>query len=141
MGKPAATDRRRLKSLNPSLTLDFMVGFAHRDDAERFWKELRERRSTFNLELHPEKTRLIEFGRFAADRRRRWAQGKPATFALLGCTPLDSNTRNGKCTVRRTTLAQRLRKQLPAVPDTLRRRRHGPIPPQGAWLNSVLLGP
>jgi group II intron reverse transcriptase/maturase len=119
---------------------DFIVGFEHRDDAERFWRELRDRMGQFNLELHPEKTRLIEFGRFAAERRQRRAQGKPATFDFLGFTHICSKTRNGKFTVRRKTIAQRLRKKLQAVKDTLRRRMHWPIPQQGAWLKSVLLG-
>lgn len=119
---------------------DFIMGFEHRDDAERCWRELQERFRKFNLELHPEKTRLIEFGRFAADRRRRRAQGKPATFDFLGFPHIGGKTRNGKFTVRRKTIAPRLRKKLQAVKDTLRRRMHWPIPQQGAWLKSVLLG-
>jgi hypothetical protein len=116
------------------------VGCEHRDDAEQFWRELQERLGKFNLERHPEKTRLIECGRLAVDRRRRRAPGQPVTFALLGFTPICSTTRKGKCTVRRKTSAQRLRKKLHAVKETLRRRRHWPIPQQGAWLQSVLLG-
>ena len=117
-----------------------IVGFEHRDDAERFWRALRERLGQFHRELHPEKTRLIEFGRFAVERRKRRAQGKPETFDFLGFTHISSKTRNGKFTVRRKTIAQRLRKKLQAVKDTLRRRMHWPIPQQGAWLKSVLLG-
>ena len=117
-----------------------IVGFEHRDDAERFWRELQERFGKFNLGLHPEKTRLIEFGRFAVERRKRRAQGKPETFDFLGFTHTCSKTRNGKCTVRRKTIAQRLRRKLQAVKETRRRRLHWPIPPQGAWLKSVLLG-
>ena len=119
---------------------DFIVGFEHRDDAERFWRELQERFGKFNLVLHPEKTRLIEFGRFAVERRKRRAQGKPETFDFLGFTHTCSKTRNGKFAVRRKTIAQRLRKKLQAVKETLRRRMHWPIPQQGAWLKSVLLG-
>ena len=119
---------------------DFLVGVAHRDDAERFWRALRDRMGQFNLELHPEKTRLIAFGRCAAERRQRRAQGKPATVDVLGLTHRCSQTRHGTCTVRRKTIAQRLRKKLQAVKDTRRRRLHWPIPPQGAWLQSVLLG-
>ena len=115
-----------------------LVGFEHRDDAERFWRALRERRGPVKLELHPEQTRLIECGRIAAERRQRRAQGKPATVDLLGCTPIGRTTRNGKCTVRRKTSAQRLRKKLRAVQDTRRRRLHWPVPQQGAWLKSVL---
>ena len=119
---------------------DFLVGFAHRDDAERFWRELQERFGKFNLVLHPEKTRRIECGRCAVERRKRRAQGKPETFAFLGFTPTCSKTRHGKFAVRRKTIAQRVRKQLQAVKETLRRRMPWPIPQQGAWLKSVLLG-
>jgi len=119
---------------------DCIVGFAHRDDAERFWRALRERMGQCNLELHPEKTRLIECGRFAVERRKRRAQGTPETFDFLGLTHIRSKTRNGKFTVRRKTIAQRRRKKLQAVNDTLRRRMHWPIPQQGAWRKSVLLG-
>jgi RNA-directed DNA polymerase len=139
-GKPAATDRPCLRSLSHAFTLDFIVGFEHRDDAERFWRELRQHMGQFNLELHPEKTRRIEFGRFAVERRKRRAQDKPETFDLLGFTHICSKTRHGKFTVRRKTMAQRLRKKLQTVHDTLRERRHWPIPQQGAWLKSVLLG-
>src|SRR5215471_19556903 len=93
-----------------------------------------------NLELHPEKTRLIEFGRYAAERRQRRVQGKPETFDFLGFTHMCSQTRNDKFTVRRQTMAQRLRKKLQAVKETLRRRMHWPIPQQGAWRKSVLVG-
>ena len=119
---------------------DFIVGFEHRDDAERFWGALRERFQQFNLELHPEKTRLIEFGRYAAERRQRRGQGKPETFDFLGFTHICSQTRRGKFTVRRKTVAKRLRKKLQEVKATLRQRMHWPIPQQGAWLRSVLLG-
>jgi group II intron reverse transcriptase/maturase len=119
---------------------DFIVGFAHRDAAERCWRERRERFQKFNLALHPEKTRLIEFGRYAADRRQRRGQGKPETFDFLGFTHICSQTRTGKFTVRRKTIAKRLRQKLQGVKDPLRQRMHWPIPQQGAWLRSVLLG-
>ncbi len=119
---------------------DFVAGFEHRGDAERFWTELRARFQQFNLELHPEKTRLIEFGRFAADRRQRRGQGKPETFDFLGLTHICSQTRKGKFTVRRKTIAKRLRTKLQEVKAALRRRLHEPIPQQGAWLGSVLRG-
>jgi len=117
---------------------DFLVGFAHRDAAARVGSARRARMSTCNLELHPEKTRLIEVGRFAADRRRRRAQGQPAPFPFLGLTPRGSPPRKGKWTVRRKTIAQRLRKKLHAIKET--RRLPWPIPQQGAWLQSVRLG-
>ncbi|HEX9871209.1 MAG TPA: reverse transcriptase domain-containing protein, partial [Candidatus Tectomicrobia bacterium] len=119
---------------------DCIVGFEHRDDAKRFWRELRERRGQFTLALHPETTRLIAFGRFAAERRQRRAQGNPATFDLLGLTPICSQTRNGKFTVRRKTMAQRLRQTRQAVKDTRRRPLPWPLPQQGAWLKRVRLG-
>jgi len=119
---------------------DFIVGFEHRDDAERFWRELQERFRKFNVELHPEQTRLIEFGRFAAERRKRRGQGKPGTCDFLGVTHMCSKTRQGKCTVRRKTIAKRLRQKLQEVKETLRMRMHWPISRQGAWLKSVLLG-
>ena len=119
---------------------DCIVGFEHRDDAERFWRELQERFGKFNLELHPEKTRLIACGRCAAERRQRRGQGKPETFDFLGFTHMCSKTRQGKLTVRRKTMAKRLRKKLQEVKETLRMRMHWPIPRQGAWLKSVLLG-
>jgi len=80
MGKPAETDRRHLKSLRHSFTLDLVVGFQHRTEAERFLKEFRERLAKFGLELHPDKTRLIEFGQFAARDRKAGGEGKPETF-------------------------------------------------------------
>ena len=119
---------------------DCIVGFAHRDDAERFWRALRARMGQFNLELHPEQTRLIAFGRFAVERRKRRAQGKPETFDFLGFTPIGGKTRNGKFTVRRKTIAPRRRTKWQAVKATLRRRRHWPSPQQGAWLKSGLWG-
>jgi hypothetical protein len=117
-----------------------IVGCAHRDDAERFWSARRDRMGQCNLELHPEKTRLIACGRFAVERRKRRAQGKPETFDCLGFPHICRKTRHGKFTVRRKTIVQRLRKKLQAVKETLRRRRPWPIAQQGAWLNSVLLG-
>jgi RNA-directed DNA polymerase len=117
------------------------VGFEHWDDAERFGRARRKRLGPCNLERHPEQTRLSALGRFAVERRKRRAQDKPETFDFLGFTPLWSQTRQGTCTVRRKTLAQRLRKQLQAVKDLRRQRLHWPIPQQGAWLQSVLLGP
>jgi hypothetical protein len=119
---------------------DCIVGCEPWDDAERFWRERRERLGQFNRELPSEKTRRIECGRCAAARRQRRAQGQPAAFDCLGCTHLCSTTRHGKCTVRRKTSARRLRQTRPAVKDTRRRRRHWPIPPPGAWLKRVRRG-
>jgi RNA-directed DNA polymerase len=140
MGKPAATDRLCLPSLSHSFTLDFIVGFQHQDDAEQFVSDLRERFHRVPLELHPDKTRLIECGRWASERRQRRGQGKPETFDFLGFTHMCGTTKQGKCTVRRSPIAKRLRKKLQEVKETLRVRMHWPIEKLGAWLKSVVVG-
>jgi RNA-directed DNA polymerase len=119
---------------------DFIVGFQHQDDAEQFVSDLRERFHRFHLELHPDKTRLIEFGRWASERRQRRGQGKPETFDFLGFTHMCGTTKQGKFTVRRSTIAKRLRKKLQEVKETLRVRMHWPIKKLGAWLKSVVVG-
>jgi group II intron reverse transcriptase/maturase len=119
---------------------DFIVGFEHRADAERFMGELRQRLATFHLELHPEKTRLLEFGRYAAERRQRGGNGKPETFNFLGFTHRCGETRDGRFTVVRQTIRERLRAKLHEVKAELRRRLHDPIPEVGAWLRSVVTG-
>jgi group II intron reverse transcriptase/maturase len=119
---------------------DFIVGFEHHHDAQRFLFELRERFARFGLELHPDKTRLIEFGRYAAERRRARGVGKPETFDFLGFTHICARTRTGRFWVRRITISKRMRAKLREVKDQLRRRRHQPIPQQGRWLASVVRG-
>jgi hypothetical protein len=119
---------------------DFVVGFQHRRDAERFLALLRERVGQFGLELHRDKTRLIEFGRFAAENRARRGAGKPETFDFLGFTHICAKTRNGRFTVLRHTMRKRLQSKLKAVKAELRRRWHQPIPAQGAYLRSVVGG-
>ena len=119
---------------------DASVGVEHRDDAERFWAERRNRVQPCHLARPPEKTRRIECGRCAAERRQRRGQGSPETFDLLGVTPRCSKTRTGKCTVRRQTIAKRLRQTLQDSKAALRERMHWPIPHQGAWRRRVLLG-
>ena len=119
---------------------DIIVGFQHRADAERFLAELRERFTKFSLELHPEKTRLLEFGPYAAEHRRRAGQGKPETFDFLGFTHICGKKRNGRFTVVRQTIRKRLQAKLGEVKAELRRRLHDPIPKVGAWLRSVILG-
>src|SRR6266700_4571859 len=119
---------------------DFIVGFQHRADAERFLHELRERFAKFGLELHPDKTRLIEFGRYAAANRRVRGLGKPETFDFLGFTHVCGKTRDGRFWLRRITIKKRMRAKLKQVKAELRRRRHWPIPEQGRWLASVLRG-
>jgi group II intron reverse transcriptase/maturase len=119
---------------------DFVVGFQHRDDAERFQEELRKQFQKFNLELNPDKTRLIEFGRFAAANRTRRGQGKPETFDFLGLTHSCGMTRDGKFQVQRQTMRKRIRRKLKEVKAELRRRMHDPVPEVGAWLRSVVRG-
>jgi group II intron reverse transcriptase/maturase len=119
---------------------DFIVGFQHRADAERFLAELRERFAKFSLELHSEKTRLLEFGPFAAEHRRRADEGKPETFNFLGFTHISGKKRNGRFTVVRQTIRKRLQAKLSAVKAELRRRLHAPIPEVGRWLRSVVQG-
>ncbi|NWF91183.1 MAG: group II intron reverse transcriptase/maturase [Ignavibacteriaceae bacterium] len=120
---------------------DIVVGFQHRADAERFQRELSDRFAKFHLELHPEKTRLLEFGPFAAENRRKRGQGKPETFDFLGFTHICGKKRsNGRFTVRRQTIRKRLQAKLNEVKTELRRRMHHPIRGQGAWLRSVVGG-
>jgi RNA-directed DNA polymerase len=119
---------------------DFVVGFEHQEDAQRFLDDLRERFARFGLELHPDKTRLIEFGRHAARARAARGVGKPETFDFLGFTHLCGKTRTGWFWLRRITISKRVRAKLAEVKDQLTRRRHLPIPEQGRWLGSVVRG-
>jgi hypothetical protein len=109
-------------------------------DAERFLRELHKRLENFGLQLHPEKTRLIEFGRFAAESRERKGLGKPETFNFLGFTHICTKTRKGHFTVLRQTMKNRLRAKLKVVKTELSQRMHEPIAKMGAYLRSVLLG-
>jgi len=119
---------------------DFVVGFEHREEAERFLAELRERFAKFGLELHPDKTRLIAFGRKAANDWRYRGGPKPGTFNFLGFLHSCGKTRKGGFTVLRQTMRQRMQAKLVAVKEALRRRMHLPIPEQGAYLRSVVAG-
>jgi RNA-directed DNA polymerase len=119
---------------------DFIVGFQHERDARRFLDEMRERLQKFALTLHPEKTRLIEFGRFAAERRQRRGLGKPDTFNFLGFTFICGKTRQGKFQIKRKTRADRMRAKLKVVQEEMRRRMHQPIAVQGKWLWYVVNG-
>jgi RNA-directed DNA polymerase len=120
---------------------DFVVGFQHRSDAERLHKDLEERFAKFKLRLHPEKTRLIEFGYFAANNRRRRGQGKPETFNFLGFTHICGRKRsNGMFTVYRRTISKRDRAKLKEIKTGLRRRMHEPVPQVGKWLKTVIEG-
>jgi len=117
-----------------------VVGFQHRAEAERFLKDFRERLAQFGLELHPEKTRLLEFGRFAASDRCKRGIGKPETFTSLGLTHYCGRTPRGGFTVWRKTASKRMAAKLKQIQQTLRQRMHAPIYDVGEWLQSVCLG-
>ena len=119
---------------------DFVVGFEHQQDAEQFHHELAERFAKFKLKLHPEKTRVIEFGRFAVNNRSARGQGKPETFNFLGFTHICSQTRKGKFTVLRRTMSKRKRAKLKEIKKELRQRMHNPVPEVGRWLRTVVAG-
>jgi len=119
---------------------DTIVGFQYQTDADRFLESLRERLAKFGLELHPDKTRRIEFGRFAEENRERRGEGKPETFDFLGFTHISGKNSLGRFTVRRTTIRQRLRGKLRKIGQQLRERMHDPVPQTGKWLQSVVRG-
>jgi group II intron reverse transcriptase/maturase len=119
---------------------DIVMGFEHRNDAERLLADLRERFAAFGLELHPVKTRLIEFGRFAAGNRDRRGDGKPETFDFLGFTHICAKARSGRFKLGRVTIKKRMTAKLKAVKAEFRRRQHLPIPVQARWLASVVVG-
>jgi RNA-directed DNA polymerase len=120
---------------------DVVLGFQVKSDAERFWAELAERLRKFHLELHPEKTRLLAFGPYAAENRLKRGLGKPETFNFLGFTHSCGKKRsNGRFTVRRQTMRTRLQAKLREVKAELRRRMHDPLPAVGTWLRSVVGG-
>jgi len=119
---------------------DFIVGFQHEADAQRFLDEMRGRLEEFALSLHPEKTRLIEFGRHAASNRKRRGLGKPESFSFLGFTFICGKSRQGKFLIKRKTRGDRVRTKLQAIKQELRRRMHQSIPEQGKWLQQVVRG-
>ena len=119
---------------------DIVVGFEHEADARRFWDDMRKRFEEFSLSLNPDKTRLIEFGRFAAERRAHRGLGKPETFNFLGFTFICERNSRGQFLVKRTTRRDRMRATLRRIKEELRRRMHEPIPEQGAWLKQVVRG-
>ncbi|TMJ79989.1 MAG: group II intron reverse transcriptase/maturase [Alphaproteobacteria bacterium] len=119
---------------------DFIVGFQHEADGRRFLDEMRKRLQEFALSLHPEKTRLIEFGRFAARDRKERGLGKPETFNFLGFTFICGKSRRGKFLLKRKTRRDRMRAKLRMVKEDMRRRMHQPIPQQGKWLGHVVRG-
>jgi group II intron reverse transcriptase/maturase len=120
---------------------DLVMGFEHRTEAEQFLETFRERIAKFGLELHPDKTRLIEFGRFAIQNRKQRGQGKPETFTFLGFTHYCGKRRsNGTFIVRRKTVRKRMVAKLRAIYAELRHRMHEPIAEVGAWVKKVVVG-
>jgi RNA-directed DNA polymerase len=120
---------------------DIVLGFEHRRDAERFLAAWRERLARFGLDLHSDKTRLIEFGRDAANHRKARGEGKPETFDFLGFTHICGKTRKtGRFIVKRQTIRRRVAAKLAAIKDALRRRWHEPAPTTGQWLRTVIHG-
>jgi group II intron reverse transcriptase/maturase len=120
---------------------DAVLGFEHREDAEQFLEQLRERLAKFGLELHPEKTRLIEFGRYAAERRKKRGEGKPETFNFLGFTHIcGTNYQTGKFTVHRKTIGKRMTAKLKEIRAQLRKRVHEHLRGTGKWLQQVVRG-
>jgi RNA-directed DNA polymerase len=119
---------------------DFIVGFEHESDARRFLDEMRERLQKFALSLHPEKTRLTEFGRLAVQNRRARGLGKPETFNFLGFTFICGKSRRGKFLIKRKTRQDRMRAKLRTIKEEMRRRMHQSIPQQGKWLRQVVSG-
>ena len=119
---------------------DVVVGFEHESDARRFWDAMRERLQKFSLSLHPDKTRLVEFGRVAAANRNRRGLGKPETFAFLGFTLVCSKSRRGRFLLKRRSRRDRMKAKLKDVSSELRHRMHQSIPEQGNWLKQVVTG-
>ena len=119
---------------------DIVVGFEQEADARCFWEAMRQRLREFDLSLHPDKTRLIEFGRYAASNRKRRGLGKPETFNFLGFTLICGKSRQGRFLLKRKSRRDRMRVKLQEIKEELRRRRHRPVPEQGRWLNQVVSG-
>jgi len=119
---------------------DVVVGFEREDDAHRFLDATRERLAAFALSLHPDKTRLIEFGRVASANRARRGLGKPETFDFLGFTFICGKSRNGGFLLKRKSRGDRMRAKLKAIKEGLKARMHQPIPVQGQWLGRVVAG-
>jgi RNA-directed DNA polymerase len=119
---------------------DIVLGFQYQTDADRFRDNLAERLKKFGLELHPDKTRRIEFGRFAEQNRKMRGEGKPETFDFLGFTHISGKSRNGKFVLKRKTIAKRMRVKLQEIKQELRRRMHDPVQQTGRWLKSVVQG-
>lgn len=136
---------RKLKARGEVIAVRFaddtVVGFQYESDAKRFQEELKKRLMKFGLELHPDKTRLIEFGRFAAQNRKKRGEGKPETFTFLGFTHICGKTKkNGKFTILRHTIKKRMHAKIKEIKDELKTRMHDPIQEGGQWLKAVVTG-
>ena len=119
---------------------DIVAGFQYRDDAERFQADLEDRLEAFSLEVNRDKTRLIEFGRFAAETRKKRGLGKPETFTFLGFTHICARSRRGRFLLKRRSCRKRQRAKLRAIKKDLRRQMHEPLAQQGQWLRQVVNG-
>jgi RNA-directed DNA polymerase len=119
---------------------DIIVGFQYETDARRFWDAMRERLAEYSLSLHSDKTRLIEFGRFAADQRVGRGLGKPETFNFLGFTFICGRSRRGRFALKRKSRSDRMQAKLKEIKKEMRRRMHHPVPEQGKWLRQVVTG-
>lgn len=119
---------------------DCVLGFQHKSDAEQFQAELKGRLAKFSLEMHEGKTRLVEFGRFAASNRKERGEGKPETFDFLGFTHICSKKKNGRFTIYRKTITKRLSAKIKDVREKLFKNRHKPMTEQGSWLRAVMQG-
>src|SRR6266446_3958741 len=119
---------------------DLVVGFQHENDARRFWDAMRERLREFSLSLHPDKTRLIEFGRFAAKNCKKRGLAKPETFTFLGFVLICGKSRRGDFQIKRKSRRDRMRMKLREIKEALRRRMHRPIPETGKWLGQIVAG-
>jgi RNA-directed DNA polymerase len=119
---------------------DLVVGFQHENDARRFWDAMRERLREFSLSLHPDKTRLIEFGRFAAQNCKKRGLVKPETFKFLGFVLICGKSRRGDFQIKRKSRRDRMRAKLQEIKEGLRRQMHWPIPETGKWLGQIVAG-
>jgi len=119
---------------------DIVVGFQHETDARRFLDMMRDRLEEFALTLHPEKTRLIEFGRYAASNRKRRGLGRPETFTFLGFTFICGTSRRGYFRIHRKSRRDRMTAKLKEIKEEVWRRLHQSIPEQGHWLKQVVTG-
>lgn len=119
---------------------DFVMGFQYKSDAEQFQAELKERLAKFGLEMHEGKTRLVEFGRFAVEDRKKNDEGKPETFDFLGFTHICAKKKNGRFTIYRKTITKRLRAKIKDVREKLNKNRHKPVSEQGSWVRAVMQG-